>query len=162
MPLSHQLAELEAVGLRSGFGDDHLRLGAVKFYADGSLIGGTAAFSEPFGRAGEFVGSMYWEPDAFTDAVVRAHRAGWQVGVHAQGDRAIELALDSFAAALADRPDADPRFRIEHAGYPTAEQVVRMADARGDHGQPAELPGRQRRRVRRPAGSAGATVAAAA
>ena len=128
MPLSHQLAELETVGLRSGFGDDHLRLGAVKFYADGSLIGGTAAFSEPFGRSGEFVGSMYWEPDAFTDAVVRAHRAGWQVGVHAQGDRAIELALDSFAAALAARPEADPRFRIEHAGYPTAEQVVRMAE----------------------------------
>ena len=128
MPLSHQLPELESVGLASGWGDDWLRLGAMKFYADGSLIGGTAWFSEPYGEDGELTGSAYWEPDEFVAAVGRAHGAGWQVGVHAQGDAAIELSLDAFATALDQVPDADPRFRIEHAGGPTVGQVARMAE----------------------------------
>lgn len=127
MPLSHQLAELESVGLGSGFGDDRLSLGAMKFYSDGSLIGGTAWFSEPYGADHELTGSSYWEPEAFVDAVVRAHRAGWQVGVHAQGDAGIALALAAFEAAQVAAPSADPRFRLEHAGGPSDEQVAQMA-----------------------------------
>jgi predicted amidohydrolase YtcJ len=99
----------------------------MKFYADGSLIGGTAVFSTPYGASGEFSGSMYWESEAFVEAVTDAHRAGWQVGVHAQGDLGIELALDAFTTALADTPVDDPRFRIEHAGFPTSCQLNRMA-----------------------------------
>jgi predicted amidohydrolase YtcJ len=128
MPLSHQLLDLEALGLQSGWGDDRLRLGAMKFYADGSLIGGTAWFSEPYGPGAELTGTTYWERPDFVEAVGRAHVAGWQVGVHAQGDAAIGLTLDAFEAALARAPDVDPRFRIEHAGGPTAAQVARMAD----------------------------------
>jgi predicted amidohydrolase YtcJ len=128
MPLSHQLPELESVGLGSGWGDDWLRFGAMKFYADGSLIGGTAWFSQPYGERDELTGSTYWDPAEFVDAIGRAHAGGWQVGVHAQGDAAIGLTLDAFSAALERRPDPDPRFRIEHAGGPTPAQVSRMAE----------------------------------
>ncbi len=127
MPLSHQLPELVSLGLASGWGDDWLRLGAMKFYADGSLIGGTAWFSQPYGERGELTGSAYWEPTEFVEAVCQAHAAGWQIGVHAQGDAGIEMTLDAFAEALQRAPAADPRFRIEHAGGPTVAQVVRMA-----------------------------------
>ncbi|HEY2803424.1 MAG TPA: amidohydrolase family protein, partial [Actinomycetota bacterium] len=58
MPLSHQLKEVRAVGLAGPFGDDVLSIGAMKFYADGSLIAGTAVFSEPYGENGEFEGIM--------------------------------------------------------------------------------------------------------
>ena len=126
MPLSHQLDELTALGLAGPFGDDHLSIGAMKFYADGSLIGGTASFAEPYGRDEEFSGSMYWEPTELTHMIVRAHLAGWQVGVHVQGDRAISAVLDAIEAAVRAAP-RDHRHRLEHAGYPTPSQIDRIA-----------------------------------
>jgi predicted amidohydrolase YtcJ len=126
MPLSHSLADYRAIGLAGPFGSEHLRLGGMKFYADGSLIGGTAAFYEPYGQHGEFTGSTYWSPGELASLIRDGHQAGWQVGIHAQGDRAIQMSLDAIAGALAARPAADPRPRIEHAGYPTPEQVRRM------------------------------------
>ena len=126
MPLSHQLDGYRAIGLAGPFGDDLLRIGAMKFYADGSLIGGTAAFTEPYGERGEFPGSLYHEPDELAAMIVAAHVDGWQVGVHAQGDRAIGIVLDAFEAAIRTRP-REHRHRLEHAGYPTAEQVRRIA-----------------------------------
>jgi predicted amidohydrolase YtcJ len=127
MPLSHELDELLRVGLAGPFGDDLLSLTGIKLYADGSLIGGTAAFSEPYGERAEFTGSLYWSAGELSGMVERAHEGGWQVGIHAQGDRAIGIAVDAIEAA--SRADArDARHRIEHAGYPTPEQVRRMAD----------------------------------
>ena len=58
--------------------------------------------------------------------IVDAHADGWQIGVHAQGDRAIELVLDAFEAAAEAAP-REHRHRLEHAGYPTADQIRRMA-----------------------------------
>lgn len=127
MPLSHQLEAYAAIGLRGPFGDDRLWIGPMKLYADGSLIGGTAAFTEPYGEHGEFVGSWYHEPEELKRLIVRAHGLGWRVGVHTQGDRAMEAVVRAFETAQRDRPRADPRFRIEHAGYPGPDQLRRMA-----------------------------------
>ena len=128
MPLSHQLEEYQALGLCGPFGDDWLSIGPMKFYCDGSLIGGTAAFSTPYGTHGEFDGLLFWEDAAFGAAIERAHRNGWQVGVHAQGDKAIGIVLDAFERAQRARHDGDPRFRIEHCGFPAGEQLIRMRD----------------------------------
>jgi predicted amidohydrolase YtcJ len=128
MPLSHQLDEYEAVGLSGPFGDEWLSVGPMKFYCDGSLIGGTAAFESPYGAHGEFAGTLYWDPADLGAAIERAHLAGWQVGVHAQGDRAIGVVLDAYERAQRARRVSDPRFRIEHAGFPTAGQLARMRD----------------------------------
>lgn len=128
MPLSHQLADYEHIGLTGPFGDDWLSIGPMKFYCDGSLIGGTAAFSVPYGEHGEFGGLLFWDGGELAAAIERAHRAGWQVGVHAQGDRAIGIVLDAFERAQRARPDDDPRFRIEHCGFPADEQLRRMAE----------------------------------
>ena len=126
MPLSHQLDELVALGLAGPFGDDHLSIGAMKVYADGSLIGGTAWFTDPYGADGQFTGSMYWSSAELTDMIVRAHVAGWQVGVHVQGDQAIGTVLDAIETAVAAAP-RDHRHRLEHAGYPTPAQIERIA-----------------------------------
>lgn len=127
MPLSHQLEAYASIGLAGPFGDERLWIGPLKLYADGSLIGGTAAFTEPYGERGEFAGSLYHEPEELERLIVRAHALGWRVGVHTQGDRAMELVVSAFEAAQREHPREDARFRIEHAGYPTPEQLRRMA-----------------------------------
>jgi predicted amidohydrolase YtcJ len=128
MPLSSQLEEYESLGLAGPFGDDWLAIGPMKFYCDGSLIGGTAAFSTPYGVHDELGGLLYWDPEELAAAIARAHRDGWQIGVHAQGDRAIGIVLDAFEHAERAHPMGDPRFRIEHAGFPTEAQLRRMAE----------------------------------
>ncbi|MCP3998805.1 MAG: amidohydrolase, partial [bacterium] len=127
MPLSNQLDEYSEIGMASGFGDDEFWLGPMKFYMDGSLIGGTAVFDEPYGENEEFEGLFYWEPDEMRDMIVRAHRNGWQVGIHTQGDRAIEAVLDAVETAFEAAPRPDPRPRIEHCGHPTPAQLERMS-----------------------------------
>lgn len=128
MPISSQLDDYLAIGLAGPFGDEMLAIGPMKFYSDGALTGGTAAFSTPYGPHAEFSGSLYWpSEDAFRDAISRAHAAGWQIGVHAQGDRAIDRVLDAYEAALEAHPREDHRHRIEHCGGPRPDQLERMA-----------------------------------
>ena len=127
MPLSHQLEAYRSIGLAGPFGDDRLRIGAMKLYADGSLIGGTAMFSEPYGASGEFAGSLYSSEEDLARMIAAAHEDGWQVGVHVQGDRAIEVVLGAIEAAVRVSP-RDHRHRLEHAGYPTPAQIGRIAE----------------------------------
>ncbi len=124
MPLSHQLEALSATGIAGPFGDDWLAIGPMKLYADGALTGGTACFREPYGTSGEYSGSFYHEPEELGSLVSRALGDGWQVGVHAQGDRAIAMVLDAIEAGSGH--PAEGRHRIEHAGYP-GDELDRLA-----------------------------------
>ncbi|MGY1706258.1 amidohydrolase [Geodermatophilus sp. SYSU D00697] len=114
------------LGLRTGFGDDRLRLGPMKIWLDGSLIGRTAALSSPFCDHGTAV--YQDDPDRMRRLVVDAHRAGWRVAAHAIGDDAVDLALDAFAEARRSSPRDDVRHRIEHAGVVRPDQLARFAD----------------------------------
>ena len=127
MPLSVHLDEVETLGLAGPFGDDMLRIGAMKLYSDGTLIGGTAYFSTPYGEHGEFAGTTYWKPAELNELVRRAHVAGWQVGIHTNGDAALDMSLDAIEGALRSAPRIETRHRIEHCTYPTTAQQIRMA-----------------------------------
>ncbi len=102
-------------GMRSGFGDIHLRLGPVKIFSDGSMIGRTAAMREPYEES-DRSGMLIWEPDQLRSMIVRLNREGWRVAVHAIGDRAISTVLDSYEAAAREGDIRKMRHRIEHAG----------------------------------------------
>lgn len=97
--------------LRSGFGDEWIRFGAVKMFLDGSLGSRTAWMRERYLDA-DTRGVSVLEPDVFEDAVSRAAEAGIATTVHAIGDAAADLALDVLADA-AYRVPALPH-RIEH------------------------------------------------
>jgi hypothetical protein len=116
------------LGIRTGFGDDWLRLGPMKIFTDGSLVGRTAAMSAPY--EGQPDNSGYLQADAaeLTATIVAAHRAGWRVAAHAIGDRAIDLALDAFETAAAKYQAKDPRHRIEHFAASRPDQVIRAAE----------------------------------
>jgi predicted amidohydrolase YtcJ len=127
LPLSHQLDEYLRIGLVGPMGDDHLRIGAMKFYTDGAITGGTAMFSVPMGSAGQYPGSLYHQPEDLADLLKRAAGAGWQLAIHTMGDRAMGIMLDAVEAAMAAAPDGDIRHRIEHSTWPTPEQLARIA-----------------------------------
>lgn len=107
---------LSGTGLRTGFGSDHLRIGAFKVVTDGSSSGPTAATRQPYTVDPDDSGIAYWAQDELDDLIGRAHRAGWQCTVHAVGDRAIEQTLDAMARAQAEHPRAGLRHRIDHCG----------------------------------------------
>ncbi|GAB3498768.1 amidohydrolase [Nocardiopsis coralliicola] len=116
------------LGLRTGFGDDRLRLGPMKIWLDGSLIGRTAAVTDPFCDHGHGTGVYQNGPEEMRALIVAAHRSGWRVAAHAIGDEAIDLALDAFAEAQRALPRPDVRHRIEHAGVVRPDQIGRIAE----------------------------------
>ncbi len=96
------------------------RLGGIKVYADGALGSRGAALLAPYADEPEQAGLVITGPAALEDAARRALASGWQLAVHAIGDRANRSALDAFERAGCRGRDA--RFRVEHA------QIVDPAD----------------------------------
>jgi predicted amidohydrolase YtcJ len=127
MPLSHQLEQLLAIGLVGPFGDDWLSIGGMKFYTDGAITGGTAVFSRPMGSRGQYPGTLNHQPAELASLLRRAAAAGWQLAIHTMGDRAMGIMLDAVEGAMAAGPEWDARHRIEHATWPTPEQLGRIA-----------------------------------
>lgn len=115
------------LGLRTGWGDDRLRVGAVKIFSDGSLIGHTCAMTEDFADTPGVRGYLQDDADALRERILAAHRGGWQVATHAIGDAAINLVLDAYEEAQRNWPRVDPRHRIEHFGVARPDQVARCA-----------------------------------
>ncbi len=120
-PVSAMKSLIDA-GVRSGLGDDWIRIGAIKILSDGSMGAGTAAFFEPYTDEPTTSGLLLYPVEELNRMIDEADAAGFQLAVHAIGDRANALVLDAFEKAAVARPRADRRFRIEHA------QVVRRAD----------------------------------
>jgi predicted amidohydrolase YtcJ len=124
-----QFAEIEKLhlwGLRTGFGNEMLRIGGTKLYTDGAIAGRTARLSRPYvGRPRDF-GILTVSQEELDRRVLLAHREGWQIGVHANGDVAIEMVLSSYEKAIRAHPNADPRFRIEHCTLVSPDILRRM------------------------------------
>ena len=111
-----------------GRGDTWLRIGGLKGYVDGSLGSHTAAFHQPFTDAPADKGLLVNTPEDLYRWVSGADKAGLHVMVHAIGDRAIGLQLDTFARVAAENGPRDRRFRIEHAQHIAPEDVKRFAE----------------------------------
>jgi predicted amidohydrolase YtcJ len=103
-----------SAGLRTGFGDDRLRIGGLKLYVDGSASERTMRMSKPYvGRPNDY-GMLVTTQDKLNEQVLAAHEQGFQVGVHANGDVGIDMVLNAYELASRLHPRPDPRFRIEH------------------------------------------------
>ncbi len=108
------LPQLQVLRLKTGFGNEWLRLGGVKILADGGIAGRTAFLTEPYvGTEDRGILAVESE-EALHEMIRRGHEAGYQVCVHANGDRTIEMALNGFEKALASLPRKNHRHRLEH------------------------------------------------
>ncbi|SFK67060.1 amidohydrolase [Falsiroseomonas stagni] len=119
-------------GLRPNQGDDMLRWGAVKVFADGSAGGLTAAFFDPYLESAGGGTGVFTFPDDKIHALLKLyHEQGWQLDIHAIGDAAIEQVLQGMEAADSEaHPFVGRRHRIEHCGFLNRDQMRRMK-ARG-------------------------------
>ncbi len=127
------LDEAIRLGVRSGFGDDRLRIGAVKYFADGSLGAATAWMLEPYADGG--LGLPVTPMAALAGAIQRGAAAGLPVAIHAIGDRAVRELLDVFSEVLPKLTidnsqltiDNSPfPHRIEHVQHSTREDLLRL------------------------------------
>ena len=114
------------LGIHTGLGDEWLRIGGIKVFADGSLIGRTAAMRDDFADDPGNRGFFQTPEETLRTIIIRAHRSGWQVGTHAIGDRAVGAVLDIYAEALREHPRADHRHRIEHCGVLDDRQLDQL------------------------------------
>lgn len=121
------------MGLRTGFGDDWIRLGALKIFADGALGAHTAAMLEPYHHEPDNLGLVVTERDEMLDLISRASRAGIASTVHAIGDRAVRTVLDVYQSVRAMEAEAGiprhaRRHRIEHVQLIHPDDVGRLAE----------------------------------
>ncbi len=128
---AHNLGNLVALGLRTGFGDDRVRLGHVKVFADGSLGSRTAWMTEPYVKQSEGdpdnLGVVVTSPEQMADEFRRAAVLGFPISVHAIGDHAVRVVLDIFEE-LADAGVTPPiPHRIEHVQTIQPEDIPRLA-----------------------------------
>ncbi|MDR7313871.1 amidohydrolase [Brevibacillus nitrificans] len=114
-------------GMVTGTGDERFRIGPAKVFTDGASIAPTMAMREPFDSRPDDCGILYYEQDELNTILGEAHAKGFQITAHAQGDKAIEMLLNCFEAALAAHPRENHRHRIEHAGVSAPDLMERMA-----------------------------------
>lgn len=114
-----------AAGVRTGLGDDWVRVGAMKMTCDGSISERTARLSQPFVGTQDH-GILVADADKLYPTAKKAHDAGWQLGIHANGDVAIDIVLGLYERLQRESPRRDPRFRIEHCTVVDDALVKRM------------------------------------
>jgi hypothetical protein len=114
-------------GPQNALYDAHLWIRAIKLYADGALGSRGAALLAPYSDEPTNSGLLVSQPEHIEAWAEAGLRRGFQVNVHAIGDRGNRIVLDAFQTALRKYPRADHRFRIEHAQVISAQDIPRFA-----------------------------------
>jgi predicted amidohydrolase YtcJ len=115
----------KAAGLYTGFGDEWIRIGGVKFSADGSASERTMYMSTPYVGTKDH-GILTMSQQEIDDVVEDAHRHNFQVGIHANGDVTIDMVLKAYERVMKRWPHPDRRHRIEHCSLVNAGLLKRI------------------------------------
>ncbi len=98
----------------------------MKVFADGSLVGRTAAMHDEFADDPGNRGALQHDPEELAALLLAAHRNGWQIATHAIGDRAVSTVLDCYEAAQRAYPRPGARHRVEHCAVTDDAQLERI------------------------------------
>ena len=120
------LDRMLAAGIHTGLGDEWVRVGGIKQFADGSISERTARLSQSYVGRPDYYGLFLSTEDQLYENGHKAHAAGWQLSTHANGDVAIDRVLNVYERIQRDLPRADPRFRIEHCTLVNDDLIKRM------------------------------------
>jgi predicted amidohydrolase YtcJ len=126
MFMERYLPQLAAAGITRGFGDDRLRITAIKNFQGNSLSGRTAWLSEAYSDRPGYTGIPPARSQESLDKDFQEmHDAGWQIATHSNGDLEIAMVLTAIEHAQAKNPRLDARHRIEHASVMNPELLAR-------------------------------------
>lgn len=115
-----------AAGVRTGMGNDWVKIGGMKMTCDGSISERTARLSQPYiGRPDDY-GILVMDEEQLYTYAKKAYDAGWQIGIHANGDVGIDTTLKVYERLYKEKPKTDPRFRIEHCTMINDNLIQRM------------------------------------
>ncbi len=118
----------KTAGIYTGFGDEMLQVGGVKFGADGSASGRTMAMSTPYEGRPDDHGILTMTQEEIHEAVEDAHRHNFQVGIHANGDLAIDMVLNAYERVINKWPRPSIRHRLEHCSLVNPSLLQRIKD----------------------------------
>ena len=117
---------LKDAGLYSGFGDDMIRIGAVKYGADGSASERTMRMSTPYHGRPDDYGILRMTQEEIDAAVDDAVAHDFRIGIHANGDVSIDMVLKAYERVLKDHPGKNPRHRLEHCSLISKSLLKRI------------------------------------
>ncbi|MBI2731175.1 MAG: amidohydrolase [Sphingobacteriales bacterium] len=113
-------------GVRTGIGNEWVRIGGMKMTCDGSISERTARLSQPYiGRPNDY-GILVMDDELMYPYAKKAYDAGWQIGIHANGDVGIDTTLKLYERLNKEKPKQNPRFRIEHCTMINDNIIQRM------------------------------------
>ncbi|MDX1479862.1 MAG: amidohydrolase, partial [Saprospiraceae bacterium] len=118
--------EMLAAGISTGLGDEWVRVGGMKLTADGSISERTARLSKPYIGSQNDYGIVVMEEEQLYAYALKAHQGNWQIGIHANGDIGIDIALNVYERLQKEHPRPDPRFRLEHCTMINPELIARI------------------------------------
>lgn len=118
--------QMLAAGIKTGLGDEWVKMGAQKMICDGSISERTARLSQPYiGRPDDF-GILVTPEDQLYEQAKKAHAAGWQLGTHANGDVGIDVTLKVYERLQKEMPRQDARYRLEHCTVVNDSLIARI------------------------------------
>ena len=124
--VAEQIADIASLGVRSGLGDDLLKIWGLKTLMDGGPF--AAALEQPYVNNPTTSGNPFWKTEDLIEVANFAVRRGWRIGIHAIGDRAVRSVLDAYEQVMTDNPTLKPgTLVIEHAFLADAAQRARAS-----------------------------------
>ncbi len=125
----HDPPAIAAVKARVGDGNEMLRIGPIKVFADGGFTGPAAFTKEPYHNQGDYRGYLDMPEEDLIAHLNEIHDAGWQMGIHAIGDAAIELVAATLADALERNPRPDHRHFLNHFSMRPSDATMELMAA---------------------------------
>jgi len=122
----YEIDSMIAQGVKTGDGNEWVRIGGMKLTCDGSISERTARLSESYIGRPDYFGIIVMDEDELYSYASKAHNANWQIGIHANGDVGISKSLNVFERIQKENPRTDPRFRLEHCTVINKELIQRI------------------------------------
>ena len=118
----------EALKVIKPGGDNYLNIIGLKYAVDGGVGPRTAVMYQPFEDQPDNTGIQLIEDEVLNEMTLMGHEAGFQIAVHAIGDKAIDITMDAYELAQKTSPRDDPRHQIVHCYFPSEEALAKIEE----------------------------------